>query len=584
MFFSHFRLPAELEIVRMKLMIFFIAAILPCLCRCQPRYTIVISEIMADPAPPIGLPDYEWIELHNTGNEPINLRNWRIGDSSPTSGLFPEFILYPGQYVIVCGSAARPAMSAYGQTLVLASFPALDNAGETIALFRADGYVMHAVRYSAGWYGNTLKKEGGWTLEMIDAANPCSGASNWKASVDPKGGTPGALNSVAGHQPDHLPPVPSRAYASDPTRLIIAFNESLDSSSAVIMDSYTGDHGLSFIKAICLSPLFDKVELQASQLLDSQLIYTIRIKDMMDCSQNRMTGTVVIKAGLPSAPQKDQCVINEILFNPRPGGHDYIEIFNRGSSAVDASRLYLSNRNTAGQPASAVRIADSRFNIYPGEYIVVTEDPVTLADIYNVKDPASVFTTPSLPSYPDDKATAILMDPQGIILDEVNYRSDWHHKLIADAEGVSLERLDPSGPSENAGNWHSAASTAGYGTPGYTNSQATSASSAGATISVHQKIFSPDNDGVDDVLSISFNIEIAGFIANVHIYDVSGRQVRHLVRSELAGRNGNWHWNGLDDKQQLLPVGMYIIQTELFHPGGQKKRFRNVIALAKRLN
>ena len=46
------------------------------------------------------------------------------------------------------------------------------------------------------WYQNAVKKDGGWTLEMIDTKNPCAGISNWKASIDTRGGSPGKKNSI----------------------------------------------------------------------------------------------------------------------------------------------------------------------------------------------------------------------------------------------------------------------------------------------------------------------------------------------------------------------------------------------------
>ena len=50
----------------------------------QNRYDVVITEIMSDPTPQIGLPNFEWIEIRNTTSLPINLQNWRIFYYSPT--------------------------------------------------------------------------------------------------------------------------------------------------------------------------------------------------------------------------------------------------------------------------------------------------------------------------------------------------------------------------------------------------------------------------------------------------------------------------------------------------------------------
>ena len=111
------------------------------------------------------------------------------------------------------------------------------------------------------------------------------------------------------------------------------------------------------------------------------------------------------------------------------------------------------------------------FYIFPGDYIVETEDADNLALQYLVKNPDNVLVISSPPSFPDDEGTVVALNFQGNVVDEVKYKDDWHFKLIDDAEGVSLERIDPAGPSQDETNWHSAASTAGYGTPTYKNSQ-----------------------------------------------------------------------------------------------------------------
>ena len=158
------------------------------------RFDIVISELMADPTPQISLPNNEWIELRNTSVNAFNLLGWRIGDATGQSGTMPAYTLLPDSFVIVCTSSAATAMSAYGPVIVVTSFPSLDNTNDIIYLRSVQNKIIHAVNYTDAWYKNELKKDGGWSLEMIDTKNPCSGFANWKASNDLKGGTPGKKN------------------------------------------------------------------------------------------------------------------------------------------------------------------------------------------------------------------------------------------------------------------------------------------------------------------------------------------------------------------------------------------------------
>jgi hypothetical protein len=155
------------------------------------RFDVVIDEIMADPTPQIGMPNNEWIELRNTSGTAFNLSGWRIADASGQSGPMPVYTLQPDSFVIICTSSAVAAMSVYGSTISVTSFPSLDNTGYVIYLKSAQNKIIHTVSYTDAWYQNELKKDGGWTLEMIDTKNPCSGFSNWKASTNLNGGTPG---------------------------------------------------------------------------------------------------------------------------------------------------------------------------------------------------------------------------------------------------------------------------------------------------------------------------------------------------------------------------------------------------------
>jgi hypothetical protein len=546
------------------------------------RYEIVIDEIMADPSPQIGLPNAEYIELKNTSGHDLNLSGCRLRTVSSTSGAFPQYILPADSFLIISSTTNAALFTSYGRTLGIPSFPSLLNEGTMLTLQSKEGIVIHPVNYSSGWYQNPVKADGGWSLEMIDTHNPCEGVNNWKVSIDPLGGTPGRKNSLDAVNRDETPPQLIRTYSPDSITVVVVFNESLDSLSASTRSNYSFNNSLLISSVTPEAPLFDVVTIRLTQPMQKRTEYNLTVSSVTDCKGNSIAGFNKARAGWTEEAIPGDLVINEILFDPRPGASDYLEIYNNSNKIIDASHLYVANRNAAGEISSVKKFSDIPRTIFPGDYTVLTEDAISLQKEYLVKDPSTITVMPSLPSYPDDNGFAIITNLQGDIVDEVPYSSKWHFALIGDAEGVSLERIDPSGPSADAGNWHSAASTAGYGTPGYRNSQYGSNEVSGSTIEVSPKIFSPDNDGYDDIASIRYLVEERGYVANITIFNSNGVPVRYLARNQTLGMNGYWNWDGLDDKQQKLPRGTYIIYTELFNLQGKKKQFKNTIVLARK--
>jgi Lamin Tail Domain/CHU_C Type IX secretion signal domain/Bacterial Ig-like domain len=550
----------------------------------QNRYDVVIDEIMVDPSPLVGLPNNEWIELKNISAAPINLQGWRIGDSGGQSGAMPSFILAPNSFVIVCTGSAVAALSAFGNTISVTSFPSLDNDGESLLLKTPTDQIIHAVSYSSSWYQNELKKEGGWTLEMIDTNNPCAGRSNWKASNNTAGGTPGTINSINGVNNDQSSPQLKSAYSTDNTTIVLVFDEPVDSLSGASVSNYTVDGGISFISAEPLSPLFNQVQLKTNNVLTANTVYTITANNITDCKGNTIGTANKAKVGLAVDAAASDVIVNEILFNPRSTAYDYVEFYNRSNKILDASKLYIATRSSSGVISSITPLNNIPFYIFPNDYIVVTEDADNLSLNYLVEKAESVLTPSTLPSFPDDEGFVLLLNQQGAVVDEVNYSDDWHFKLIDNAEGVSLERIDADGPSQEAANWHSAASTAGYGTPGYKNSQFKNLQSIAATIDVTPKVFSPDNDGFNDIATIQYKIDQPGYVANVTIFNAAGRPIRNLVRNGVLSTAGYWNWDGLDDKGLKLPIGTYIVFTEIFNLQGKKDKLKNAVVLARKIN
>lgn len=547
------------------------------------RFDVLITEIMADPTPVVGLPNAEFIELTNVSANAINLIGWRISDVTGTATINTSFVLQPDSMVILCSNANVAACSLFGRTIGVTSFPSLDNDGELLTLRSPQNSVIHAVEYSADWYRNSLKKEGGWTLEMIDLRNPCTGKENWKESTNNLGGTPGKLNAVNGTINDTSPPQIKNAYALDSLTVMLIFNEPLDSIRASVPGNYSLP-GFIIISATPLSPLFHSVQLKLSGPMQRSFVYNLSIANLADCKGNVISSSANVKVGLPQVAGGADVIINEMLFNPRSGAYDYVEFYNRSKHVIDASTLSIANRNSSGATGSIRSLSAEPFYLFPGDYVVVTEDKASLQKEYLVKNEAAVLSLASLPSFPDDAGTVVLLNGTGDVVDEVNYDKAWHFALLDKAEGVALERLSPEAPSQSKNSWHSAATTAGYGTPGYVNSQFLQREAIDANIAVTPAIFSPDNDGRDDFATIQYGLAETGFVANISVFDAGGSLVRYLVKNELLSLKGSWKWDGLGANMNRLPIGTYIIYTEIFNTTGKKKTFRNTIVLARRLN
>ena len=91
-----------------------------------------------------------------------------------------------------------------------------------------------------------------------------------------------------------------------------------------------------------------------------------------------------------------------------------------------------------------------------------------------------------------------------------------------------------------------------------------------------------DGDGLDDHSVVSYTLEKAGCTLNVYVFSADGRLVRQLVKGELAGQEGGFAWNGLDEKGNRVPLGLYVVVTEVLDLQGDVKRYKNAVAVASR--
>lgn len=539
------------------------------------RNDILIHEIMADPEPSIGLPNLEWIELINASSFPINLIGWRIGKTNSRSGPLPHFILMPDSLLLVCSSGAVAQLNAYGNCKSVTYFPALSNSGDQLILSDEKGKIIHTVSYLDLWHENQVKKAGGWTLEMRDIKNPCTGMGNWSSSVSVVGGTPGKHNSIKGENLDYEPPILNRGYVSNPQTVCLVFNETLDSTTAVDKFKYSfDDPNLSVMRVTFPIANHEVLQLSVSQSLDSGKMYVIQYDDLMDCVGNRTGNSEPLRLGVKKLPDSLDLVVNEVLFNPKTGGSDMVELYNRSTKVIDLEDCYLAHLNDLGAVDNITRISEIPFPLLPQEYIAVTTDKIAIIRQYPSCDQNRLVEVSQMPSYSDDEGNVILLNRHGLELDRLNYKDEWHFPLLAETEGISLERLDVNGKTQNPQNWHSASGSSGFATPGNKNSQSTPYEFGLISLSVGPKWISPNNDGIDDLLILEYNFDAPGNVLQAFIYDARGAMVKSWLRTELCGKRGKFYWDGMLDSGKRVGYGAYVLYVEYFNGNGYVQKMK----------
>ena len=113
-----------------KLLLILLAGI-PFLSQAQANpFDVVITEMMADPTPVVGLPNAEFVEIKNVSSTPVNLNGWKLSDATSTGTINSSFTLQPDSIAILCSTGNVATFSIYGRTIGVTSFPSLDNDGD----------------------------------------------------------------------------------------------------------------------------------------------------------------------------------------------------------------------------------------------------------------------------------------------------------------------------------------------------------------------------------------------------------------------------------------------------------------------
>lgn len=266
-----------------------------------------------------------------------------------------------------------------------------------------------------------------------------------------------------------------------------------------------------------------------------------------------------------------EIVFTELLPEPKEGGSEYIELYNRSELVLDLTGLAIAVRKSDQSLSTNYPLVSVKKPLGAGEYVLLTKSADGVFDFFLTPSPEAIHEL-KLPILSNTSAQLVLFrSADKEVIDEVHYSSKWHSALVKDKKGIALEKIDPDGDSQDPDNWTSAATLSGGGTPGYKNSQ--------SVLSAGEKptgIETPNYFPTTGNYGIAYRLDRPGYLCRANIYDTSGRRIVEVANQELPGTEGIVTWDGFASGGHKPSMGVYIFHAELYHPEGGRKSYKKV--------
>ena len=358
---------------------------------------------------------------------------------------------------------------------------------------------------------------------------------------------------------DISPPIIHDAFISGTNEITIIFDELLEESTATNLNNYMLEQ--PSLKPIEASATRNVVKLHFNTLFESGSFYKLAVMHIKDLAGNTMGNEIIEKLYLAVPPSKGDIILNEILFNPKTGEEDFIELFNKSEKFINIQGLVIFN--SQNNRSSTV---NQRFDLFPNEYVAIAIRAGEVRHSYQAPQQANIIQNP-LPAFNNSDGNVTLLMGENII-DEFDYKEDFHSPIINNPKGVSLERINTVLPTNDQNNWTSAASSVNFASPGYRNSASVDFSEDDQDFSLRYKTFMPNGDGERDVLIIDYNLDKSNYVAKVTIFSDMGTPVKRLTNNFTLSTSGFLQWDGTNDQGHLARMGIYIVVIEIFHPEG----------------
>ncbi len=274
---------------------------------------------------------------------------------------------------------------------------------------------------------------------------------------------------------------------------------------------------------------------------------------------------------------KNNLVINEIMFDPEVNNSEFIEFLNTSNFSINVGGWKIEDGS-----GNSYKLSDVNFNIVPNDLFLLAADSLIfnsydLSGFHNI----SILNSGTLGLSKDEEI--ILKDLKGNIIDSIFYSEKWHNKNFVSTKNISLEKINPGLTGNSPLNWSSSVNSSGA-TPGKINSIFSENRNNTEKISISPNPFSPDNDGFEDFTIINYTLSQNISQVRIKIFDNRGRLLRTLVNNQPSGSKGSIVFDGLEDDGTPFRMGIYIAFLEaLNETSGISETLKTVVVVGRKL-
>lgn len=258
-------------------------------------------------------------------------------------------------------------------------------------------------------------------------------------------------------------------------------------------------------------------------------------------------------------------ILTEVQARPESGEPEWVEVLN-----VSSAPLALANWSIADAQSQPRRIG-GELVLGPRARAVLTAEVEAWRATHADAAVEAVRPEGGWPTLNDSDGengyadAVVLFDPDSVVVDLMTYRA----RDIA-VRGRPLQRT--GAVSAGATVWIAAL---GGATPG-TAHPAEAQGRAPSTLTLRPGTFTPDGDGIEDVLQIV--APRAQGVLRADVRDLAGVLVREL-EGVLGDDLGYWQWDGRDARGREVPAGAYVIVVRGESDAGEVTTWRAVVGL-----